>query len=52
MQAVRVSAREGGDIGSDEPNTQVDLAAIVTQMDVTEEAAFRFDGPQCARGCT
>ena len=51
MQAVCVSARESGDIGSDEPNMQAGAAVAVPQTDVMEEAAFRSDGPQCARVC-
>ena len=47
-----MSTRESGDIGSDEPNTQAGVAVAVSQTDVTEEVAFRSDGPQCARVCT
>ena len=38
-----MSARESGDIGSDEPNMQAGAAVAVPQTDVTEEAAFRSD---------
>ena len=45
MQAMRMSTQECGDIGLDEPNTQADMAAAVSQMDMMEEAVFRSDGP-------
>ena len=52
VQAVHVSARESGDIGLDEPNMQAGTVAVVSQMDVMEEAAFKSTGPQCTRVCT